>query len=122
LLGDLYESWVKNAPFQTGPAQTTRDYAGPVEIAAALDALSMYCPKGSFDLYSRGPSEKNQLAKALGLEVEISSTSSPGLSPTGAKSEYFSTDRSLSKFGYAPNRDSAQIVVEEFSLMKKTIN
>lgn len=120
LLGDLYDAWVCNSPFRTGPAQTTRDYSGPLEIAAALDALSLHSPKGAFDLYSRGAAEKKQLAKALGLKVETSPTSSPDLSPTGAKSEYFSTDLSLSKLGYAPTRDSAQIVVEQFSLMKNT--
>lgn len=114
LLGDLFDAWVAEKPFRTGPSKVFRDFAGPIEVAQALDVLSENSPHGPFDLYSSGHCEKSQLAEALDVPLEIQFEEGEFLSPTGAKSEYFSKDQRLSEFGYFPTRSALQIVLEEF--------
>lgn len=114
LLGDLYDAWVAKKPLRTGSSNVFRDFAGPIEVARALDALSVNSPHGPFDLYSSGHCEKKQLADALGVTLEIQFEEKEFLPPTGAKIQYFSKDKRLSEFGYFPTRSSLQIVLEEF--------
>ena len=96
LLAQLTRSLCQQQSFQTHPQELIRDYIGPTELAAAVEAvIELGVPNAAFDLCSREPVSKADLLAFFaqqGLSYQIDP---PGHLETIAKPALISTHLSL---------------------------
>ena len=95
----------------------SRDFLTPQDFAHLIDcALGAPPANLVLDAYSRAPIEKFALLKRMsdefGLRHDIVPTP-PNVQATGAKPEYYSTNRRAAELGYMPAYSSIDGVVAE---------
>jgi len=113
-LAELARSVATRVPFVTTSQDMVRDYAGASELRALIDCWSASTPVNqALDLYTKAPLSKLKLldvvAARYGLNIDYSKSVSE--SPTGAKAVYAPASRAAAALGYAPTRDSTEVVL-----------
>jgi nucleoside-diphosphate-sugar epimerase len=126
LVTDMLRCVAENRSFETTDAAMTRDYTHPHDMCALMLALLGAMPGTNrpVDAYSAAPITKIELIDLFraefGLKVEIRSQADT-VNATGAKPQYYSTNRAAEAFGYVPRYDSAEGVLLEARAMLERI-
>ena len=120
-MSDVYRALAEGATLTVGPDDILRDYIAPSDMAALLVATLDAAPRNDvFDLYSRAPVAKfgvlEDFSVRYGLKYEVLETPT-GLTATGLKPNYYSTNRRAASIGYAPSRTSLETLVQEIDAL-----
>jgi nucleoside-diphosphate-sugar epimerase len=118
LITDIVRAIQNNEVLKTAETNIVRDFISPVDfsqlIKAIIESPAMNC---AVDCYTQAPIDKLSLLKSLqekfGLRYEL--VTSAGLNATGAKINYYSTNKKASEFGYAPSAKSEAGVALEIT-------
>lgn len=126
LINDIVRAIRSRTVLKTSRAQIWRDYIHPSDLQALFDAC-INAPPGTnqpIDAYSRAPIDKLSLLELarqrFGLRYAFND-SEQGVSATGAKPFYYSTNRGAATFGYTPTRSSAEAIVEEIGALVQAL-
>jgi len=110
----------------TSNANIVRDYIGPQDFCALVrHILNAPATNTVVDCYTVAPVEKMAMLAAVqeryGLRYQV--TQGPaGLSATGYKKNYYSTNHSAQQFGYAPQYTSLENVLRAFDASLGTMH
>ena len=108
----MFKALVAGAVFHTGAHDMVRDYVGPEELLALIEAAAATAELNeAVDIYSMRPVGKFELMAALqllGLRYEVSTAPSP----PPARLKYFTTFDRAASLGYVPARTSTEVVVD----------
>jgi hypothetical protein len=118
LITDIVRAIQNNEVLKTAETNIIRDFISPVDfsqlIKAIIESPAMNC---AVDCYTQAPIDKLSLLKSLqekfGLRYEL--VTSAGLNATGAKINYYSTNKKAAEFGYAPIFSSLDFVSNEIA-------
>lgn len=110
LTTDIVRAIHRDEVLQVGSTPMSRDFLTPPDFAHLIDcALGAPPANLVLDAYSRAPVEKFALLKRMsdefGLRYDIV-PAPPIVQATGAKPEYYSTDRRAAELGYLPAHSS----------------
>ncbi len=110
----------------TSAVNLVRDYIGPEDFCALVRNI-LAAPRTNVvvDCYTRAPVEKMTMLAALQerFDLDYRITEAPvGLSATGYKKNYFSTNHSAQQFGYAPQYTSLENVLRAFDASLGTMH
>jgi len=105
---------------KTSPQNIVRDYIGAGDFGRLLDSILSSPPSNDvIDCYSKAPIDKFSLLEALkseyGLSYEIERTGDVGINATGVKQNYFSINRRAALYGFLPEHDSKEVVLNGVS-------
>jgi nucleoside-diphosphate-sugar epimerase len=103
----------------TAASTMTRDYLHPADFHRLVEAiLAAPARNAAVDCYSRSPVEKFELLERFraefGLAFDVTAATGAAVNATGAKPNYYSTNRAAAAlFGYEPSMSSVDAVVTE---------
>ena len=120
LMADILRAIQSGEALITSSDNILRDYIGTDEFYS-LVSLILAAPltNSVLDCYTMAPVDKMSLLFAIkdqyGLMYQVTENNS-GQNETRGKRNYFSRNRRAEKFGYAPKRNSMEIVLHELEL------
>jgi nucleoside-diphosphate-sugar epimerase len=126
LTSDILRALKTSTELVTSNANIVRDYIGPEDFCALVGQILAAPPTNTVvDCYTRAPVEKMAMLAAVqeryGLRYQV--TQGPaGLSATGYKKNYYSTNHSAQQFGYAPQYTSLENVLRAFEASLGTMH
>ena len=124
LMTDVIRAIHRNEILQVGEAPMRRDFLTPPDFAQLIDCALNAAPMNlAIDAYSRAPVEKFDLLRRMGSEFGLRYETVPAppvILSTGAKPDYYSTNRRAAELGYAPAYSSIDgAVIEARALLQR---
>lgn len=109
LISDILRSIREQSVLQTSADPMVRDFLHPADFHQLISKiLAAPATNMAVDCYSREPISKAALLSAMqsqfGLRYDV--RASAGVNATGIKTNYYSTNRKATEFGYAPSLSS----------------
>ena len=119
---DMLRALKEGRPFKTSADTMMRDYLHPDDFFQLMQAILQSPPmNAALDAYTLAPIDKFALLNAIkaqfGLSYEITTGDSAGVNATGAKVNYYSTQRRAAELGYVPRYSSLDGVMQEVSAL-----
>ncbi len=116
-LSDILRSLHSGEVLGVSPENMVRDYLSPIDFFQLIEKLLMAAPVNeALDCYTLKPIDKfsllSHVKERFGLRFQVVGDSAK-LNATGAKSNYYSLNRSAEKYGYSPVESSLSGVLRE---------
>jgi nucleoside-diphosphate-sugar epimerase len=120
LLSDILRSLRSGVVLGVSPENMVRDYLSPIDFSQLVEKLLLASPvNDAVDCYTLNPVDKfsllSHVSDRFGLQFQISGDGAQ-LNATGAKSNYYSLNRSAEKYGYLPVESSLSGVSREIEV------
>ncbi len=122
LITDIVRAIQNNEVLKTAEMNIVRDFITPFDFAHIIKTMiESAAINTAVDCYTQAPIDKLRLLKSLqekfGLRYEL--VTSAGLNATGAKMNYYSTNKRASQLGYLPQMNSLDGLTDELSMLFK---
>lgn len=120
IVSDMARAVREATVFETVDAPMMRDYLGPEDLRALLQA-ALSAPvgfNGAIDAYSRAPISKRELVELFVSEFGMKAAwrePADVINATGAKPFYYSENRAAAVLGFQPRATSAEAVLAEMA-------
>lgn len=118
LLTDMINAVRNRTTFETDRSEIIRDFITPADLTALFD-IALSAPAGSnltLDAYTSAPIKKSELIQLMIEEFGLTArypSSVATINATGAKRNYYSTNRAAEALGYTPRHSSRSGIIEE---------
>lgn len=122
LITDIVRAIQTQTELKTATDNIVRDFITPKDFFTLINRIvqskAVNC---AVDCYTQAPIDKLSLLQSLqekfGLRYEL--VASAGLNATGAKTNYYSTNKRASQLGYLPQMNSQDGLIDELSMLFK---
>lgn len=120
-LSELIFCLKEGKPFITGQGNMVRDYIHPQDLMALIErCVDRHKLNDVYDAYSLKPVTKFEILECItekfGLQYIVQGDHG-AVTATGAKNQYFSTNKRAQQIGYRPQFTSLDSVVQETSII-----
>lgn len=122
LITDIVRSIQTQTELKTATDNIVRDFITPKDFFTLISRMvQSESVNFAVDCYTQAPIDKLSLLKSLqekfGLRYEL--VASAGLNATGAKINYYSTNKRASQLGYLPQMNSQDGLIDELAMLFK---
>lgn len=116
LISDVVRAIRSSEVLKTSPVNIVRDYLGAEDFYQLVDCLLSASPTNAVvDCYTQAPIDKlnllEELKNSFGLKYEITGKKEIGVNATGQKLNYYSTNYKAACFGYKPQWNCLESVL-----------